>query len=285
MQRIYFNELMVISNRLNGGLSIVKGPAWVLPVPGATSPLAHMPCYHQEHELRIEQINTRPQPGPLGEVSQNIATMVVELVYQLNPDAAMRAFRIHNQDTIFAAAGQAVGKGRREAMLDKTFWVEVWRLAMADLAERFIRTIVHRSNLTALEVSYRRCEIEAAVTARLKVEAAQIGLDLLECNILQVEPDEAGAALASRETLVRAQGLAEEIALKGEADAMARASMVRQMVEALRDSGGQVSTRMIELIIQGALPHPMLSSYLRSGMLELPGDARERGGHGGGSPN
>lgn len=282
LQRVYFNELMVVSYKLTGGRAIIKGPAWVLPVVGISKPMARMPRYTQEHELRLERINTRPQSGPLGDVGQNIASLVLELVYRLNVDNPMKAFSIHNQDEIFAAAARSIGKNRQDAMLDKQFWVEVWRQAMADVAERIVRMAVHQTEMAALDVSHRRCEVEAAVAARLKVEAAQMGLELLECNILQVEPDEAGAALASRETLLRAQGLAEEIALKGEADAMARAALVRQMVEALRSSGSQISPRMIELIIQGALPHAMLGSYLRNGMLEPLEKVWERGGH---SPN
>jgi hypothetical protein len=253
MQRVFFNELMVIGYRLNGGFATVSGPAWVLPVPGVSQPLALLPRYEQEHELTITKINTRPRPGALGDISQNISTMAVELVYELIPAQAFHAFSTHNQDAFFAAAARLVRRPMPQAMLDKQFWVEVWRLAMADIAERVVRTVVHRANMTALEVSHRRDVLEADIARLLAAEAAAIGLRLLGCTIMRVEPDEAGASLASR-----------ELAMTGGAEALTRAAMLREMVAALRSSGNQVTPEMIELIIQGALPHPILSAYLRN---------------------
>ncbi|GAB4434679.1 MAG: hypothetical protein OHK0015_24690 [Chloroflexi bacterium OHK40] len=263
LQRVFFNELLVVIYPQNGGFGVVQGPAWFYPVAGAVEPLALMPCYQQEYELRLTRVNTRPQPGPLGEVGENIDELVVELVFQLHPANCLRIFGVHNQEAIFRAAATEAGAAMPAAMRDRRFWSAAWRHALADITERIVRTEVHRSGLTALEVRHQRERIEAAVLARLRAEATNLGLEILECNLLQVEPDEASATMASRETMLRAQGRAEEIAITGEAHAMARAALVREVVAAVRASGAQVSPRTIDLIVQGVLPQALLGAYMR----------------------
>jgi hypothetical protein len=268
LRRVYPHELLIMSSRFEPKTRVVAGPAHVLPL--AEKILAEMPRYRQERELSVRRVNTRQQPGPLGQLTQNIDRVEVELVYKLDEENLFRAFAIHNRDAIFAAAAQAVGKGYPAAMRDKQFWIEAWRQGLEDVAERAVRGAIHRSGLTALEVSELREQIGAAVLEDVRREAAEFGLTVLECNLLQVEPDEAEAALAGREALLQALARVEEIRLTGEAQAVARAAQVRAMVDAVKAAGGQVPQRIVELIVHGVLPHTVLSAYLPA---HAPGDA------------
>lgn len=260
VRRVFPADLLILSGRLTPSLHVVPGPAHVLPL--FTRVLAVMPRNQQEHTLQIERVNVRSQEGPLGGVAQNINRLELELVYRVDDEACMGAFSVHNRDLFFKQAAETVGKKLPAAMGEKLFWVEVWRLALTDIAERLVRTAVHRSGLGAMAVSEQRELIEAAVIEPLREEALRIGLRIEECTILAVEPDESDAALAGREALLQALARAEEIKLTGDAQAVARQAQVGAMVEAVKAAGGQVPQRIVELIIHGVLPHTVLGAYV-----------------------
>jgi len=269
MQRAYHGELLVVSDKFVGGLQAVVGPAWVLPLPIFRRLLARLPRYQQEHELRLTRVNAHPRAGSLGMLSQNVDLLVVELVYRLLPDGHRRIFAFPNQDTLFSEAAAALRKGRRDAMLDKQFWVQVWRAALTDCAARVLRSVIHEAGLSPHEVSVQRGALAARALEQLRVEAEQLGLELLSLSFSQVETDEAEAAQLSRAQMVQAQGRAQEIELTGEAQARVRAALVREVADIVRASGGALSQRMLELIIQGVLPQSLLQTYLQGPTTEL----------------
>lgn len=260
VRRVYKSDLLVLTGRWTPSMRIVTGPDHVLPL--GMKVLAVMPNNEQERTVAIEQVNVRPQPGPLGAVAQNINKIELELVYRVDVGHIMGVFNVHNRDDYFAQAEEAAGKRMPAAMGVKLFWVKVWELALKDIAERHVRLAVHRSGLSAMAVSERRDEIERAIIEPIREEALRIGLSILECNIQNVEPDERHAALAGREALLQALARAEEIRLTGDAQAGARAAQVRAMVDAVKAAGGQVPQRIVELIIHGVLPHTVLSAYV-----------------------
>lgn len=273
VRRVYKSDLLILTGKLMPSMRIVTGPEHVLPL--FQKVLAVMPNNEQERTLTIEHVNVRPQPGPLGGVAQNINRVELELVYQVDPQAVMGAFGVHNRDDFFKEGADAVGKRMPAAMAEKLFWVKIWELALADIAERHLRLAVHRSGMSAMGVSERRDEIEAMIVEPIGEEARKIGLTLLECNIHNVEPDEAVAALEGREALLKALARAKEIELTGVAQAGARAAQVHAMVEAVKAAGGQVPQRIVELIIHGVLPHTVLSAYVPG---YNPGDPLVSGG-------
>lgn len=268
VRRVYPHELLILSNRVGPGSEIVRGPAYVLPL--STKILAEMPRSRQEYELSIHRVNTRSQESSLGFVTQNIDHIEVELVYKLNDENPFKCLNVHNRDTIFSETAKAVGMGFPAAMRSKEFWIQTWKRALFDVAERIVRNEVHRSGMTAVQVSEQRELIGKAVLHELREEAAEFGLIVMECNLLQVEPDEAEAALKGREALLHALARAREIELTGEAQAGARAAQVNAMVEAVKAAGGQVPQRIVELIVHGVLPHTVLSAYVPA---HAPGDA------------
>lgn len=267
VRRVYAHELLILSNKVGPGSEIVTGPTYVLPLDKKI--LAEMPRYRQEHELTIRRVNTRSKESPLGSVTQNIDHVEVELVYKLDDEHPFKCLNIHNRDLIFGEVAAELGTTYPAAMRNKQFWVESWKRALFDIAERTVRNEIHRSGLTAFQVSELREQIGAVVLKELRKEAAEYGLIVEECNLLQVEPDEAQAALHGREALLQALARAEEIKLTGEAQAGARAAQVNAMVEAVKAAGGQVPQRIVELIVHGVLPHTVLSAYVPA---SVPGD-------------
>lgn len=266
--RILPNDLLVITNKVVGGVRGVPGPDRILLVPVLERPLARLPRYQQEFELRLEHVNTSSRASPYGMMSHNITRLVANVGYRLRPNGYRSIFAIPNQDEIFNKAGAMLGiSDRWSAMLNKQFWVQVCQLVLTDMATKLTREEVHRSNLLPIDVSGQRAEIAQAIFDQLATQAESIGLLLTEFTILQIDTDEAEASLSSRELILQAQSKAREIEMTGEAQARSRAALVRELVEAVQLSGGSVSQRTIELILQGALPGSALAAYLRSNII------------------
>jgi len=216
--------------------------------------MAVIPLYELSQDVRVEKVNTK---------RFNVDSIHVHIHYRVAD--ATRALRgIPNRSQVQSQIAKGMSMDLRKARQDITFWEKLLGNQMALEVEDIVREVVYNNVFAQnpLEVYQRREDLAGLVHDRLSKLVSRWGveIDALEFERIDVDPavlqrlNKANIRLDNIEQKKSdAEGEAAWIERTGAAQAKAEAMRVAEMVQALKESGVDMTANDLREIVIDAI--------------------------------
>lgn len=238
------------------GLRRHKGPAQVRPpLPFFEENLAKMPLYEMVSKVEVEKINTR--------ALQNIVEISLEVHYQITEPLKLRS-KIPNRTQVMREAAGRMGKPVRQAQMEPAFWEDLVNHYIQDLTDGLLRSIIydHPEINRAVEASLKRNEWIPEVRGQLSETAQNVGIEIVSLDVEKVDLEPGHIQRHKRPSIIQREKddaerqatiEAQRIKMIGEAEAVAQATAIGNMIKAIQDQGVNLSAEDIEQIVFSVL--------------------------------
>jgi hypothetical protein len=248
------DRAILIVNRYTGGVYSATGPIAPPLTPGVESKLAVIPLYELSQDVRVEKVNTK---------RFNVDIIHVHIHYRV-ADPKLALTGIPNRGQVQGEIAKGMNLEMAKARQDVRFWEKLLGNQMELEVEDIVREVVY-NNVFAQnppEVYQRREDLSAEVKDRLSKLVSRWGVDIKGLEFERVDVDyaifqrlnKAGVRLDNIEQKKSdAEGEAAWIERTGAAQAKAEAMRVAEMVQALKESGVELSANDLREIVIDAL--------------------------------
>jgi len=248
------DQAILIVNRYTGAVYNAVGPIAPPLTPGVESKLAVVPLYELSQDVPVEKVNTK---------RFNVDIIQVHIHYRVaDPKRAISG--IPNRGQVQGEIAKAMNMDLRKARQDVTFWEKLLGKQMELEVEDIVRDVVYDNAFAQnpMEVYQRREDLASEVHERLSKQVNRWGVDIqaLEFERVDVDPgilQRLNKANMRQDSIEQrksdADGEAEWIQRTGAAQAKAEAMRVAEMVQALKESGVELSANDLRDIVIDAI--------------------------------
>jgi SPFH domain / Band 7 family len=248
------DRAILIVNRYSGLMYSSEGPIAPPLIPGVEAKLAVIPLYELSQDVKVEKVNTK---------RFNVDVIQVHIHYRVvDPIRAIGG--IPNRGQVQSRIAKDNGLDLRKARQDITFWEKLLGNQMELEVEDIVREVVYNNAFAQnpMEVYQRREDLASLVQDRLRKLVSRWGveIDALEFERVEIDPatlqrlNKANIRLDNIEQKKSdAEGEAAWIERTGAAQAKAEAMRVAEMVQALKESGVELSANDLREIVIDAI--------------------------------
>jgi hypothetical protein len=248
------DQAILIVNRYTGAVYNAVGPIAPPLTPGVESKIAVIPLYELSQDVRVEKVNTQ---------RFNVDIIQVHIHYRVT-DPKLALTGIPNRGQVQGEIAKGMNLEMRKARLDVRFWEKLLGNQMELEVEDIVREVVYNNVFAQnpMEVYQRREDLGAEVKDRLSKLVSRWGVDINGLEFERVDVD-AGILQRLNKANMRldsieqkksdAEGEAAWIERTGAAQAKAEAMRVAEMVQALKESGVELSANDLRDIVIDAI--------------------------------
>jgi len=237
---------ILIRNLFTGYVYRADGPIVGPNVPFMERVVAMIPLYELNSDVRVEKINTK---------RQNVDAVDVHIRYKVNDP--VKAFTgIPNLGEALDSIAKDMKQEVDAARLEVTFWEKLLNRQMKIDTDEVVLEVAfdNRFAQNPVEVSASRQDLEATVLDHLRELVHRWGVDITDLRFERIEfnPEVAKsinkAGIREDDTLMKkieAERDAMRIDLVLGAEVRAEAERVRAIIEALKDSGVEITPDLV----------------------------------------
>lgn len=248
------DRAILIVNRYTGALRAAEGPVAPPLMPSIERRIAEIPLYELSKDVKIEKVNTK---------RFNVDAIHVHIHYRVaDPKRALGG--IPNRGQIQGEIAKGMGADMLKARQDITFWEKLLGAQMQVEVEDIVREVVYNNGFAQnpMEVYNRRDDLAGQVQELLSKRVSRWGVEISALDIERIDNDPAvlqrlnKASMREDDTLLKrmeAERDATRIQLTGHAQAQVEAARVSALVQALQESGVEISPEMLREIVVEAI--------------------------------
>jgi len=273
------DRAILIVNRYTGAVYNAVGPIAPPLTPGVESKLAVIPLYELSQDVRIEKVNTK---------RFNVDVIQVHIHYRVtDPKRALRG--IPNRGQVQGELAKGMNIDIAKARQDVRFWEKLLGKQMELEVEDSVREVVYNNEITntksantepanteaanteaankeiaknPMEVYQQREVLAGMARERLSKLVSRWGVEIHALEFERVDVDFAIIQRLNKDFIrkddtelkeIEAKREATRIKLTGEAQAKAEAMRVAEMVQALKESGVELSANELRDIVLDAI--------------------------------
>jgi regulator of protease activity HflC (stomatin/prohibitin superfamily) len=248
------DRAILIVNRYTGAAYTAVGPIAPPLTPGVEMKLAVIPLYELSQDVRVEKVNTK---------RFNVDTIQVHIHYRVT-DPKLAYTGIPNRGQVQGDIAKGMNLEINKARQDVRFWEKLLGNQMELEVEDIVREVVYNNVFAQnpLEVYQRREDLGAEVKDRLSKLVSRWGVDIKDLEFERVDVDYAILQRLNKANVrldnieqkkSEAEGEAAWIERTGAAQAKAEAMRVAEMVQALKESGVELSANDLRDIVIDAI--------------------------------
>lgn len=252
------DRAILLANTYTGTIQIVPPPLAPPPLPQIQRIAAVIPKYELVQDVHIKQINT--------ESGHNIDAIHVHVVYKVSDPLKTLSISerggLPNRGQVQIKLAKDMGMDLHVARAEITFWEKLLDLQMQQVLEDIVRDVIYHHAPNPVE-AYRHREPLAHDTHQQLSEQVQhwgMTIAVLEFDHIDVDRERFKAAnmesTIERETRMKeieAKREATRITLMREAAATAEAQRVTKLIQAIKESGVELSPDDLEDIVLSAI--------------------------------
>jgi regulator of protease activity HflC (stomatin/prohibitin superfamily) len=240
------DQAILIQNKFTGIVHTADGPIVTPNIPFMESVVAVIPLYELSTDVKVEKVNTQ---------RQNVDVIEVHILYKVkDPHSAL--VRIPNLGQAQNAVALEMKQDVNDARLQIGFWENLLNRQMHMDTDDVVRSIVYDNRFAQnpIEVSSKRRDLADDTLDRLRKVVGRWGAEVidLEFERVDVNPDVIKsinkAGIREEDTLVKkieAERDATRIDLVLAAEVNAEAERVRAIIQALKDSGVEITPDLV----------------------------------------
>jgi regulator of protease activity HflC (stomatin/prohibitin superfamily) len=248
------DRAILVVNRYTGSLHTVEGPIAPPLMPAVERKVAVIPLYELSQDVKVENVNTK---------RLNVDAIHVHIHYRVaDPTRALRG--IPNRSQVQSQIAKGMNMDLRKAQQDITFWEKLLGNQMGLEVEDIVREVAYNNVFAQnpVELYQRREDLAGLVHDRLSKLVSRWGVDIHALEFDQVDVSQAvfqrlNKAHIRLDSIEQkksdAEGEAAWIERTGAAQAKAEAMRVAEMVQALKESGVDMTANDLREIVIDAI--------------------------------
>jgi regulator of protease activity HflC (stomatin/prohibitin superfamily) len=257
------DRTILIRNRYSGAVHAAEGPIAPPLIPAIESKLAVIPLYELSERVRVEKVNAK--------AGHNIDEIELDVHYRVT-DARRALGGMPNRSKLQGDVAKDMGQPVSAARVNVEFWEKILGKQMLIETEDAVREVIYQNGLAqnAIEIYGSRLGLAEAVQEQMNERVKRWGVDVTSLEIVRilVNPDivkgikkKDGWSDETELKEIEAKREATYIELTGEARAKVEALRVTSLVQALAETGVQLSPEELREIVIDAIRAASESSW------------------------